>query len=234
MPPPPAAETSPIPDRIELPPAVWRHYRHFAWVVHEQRLLLLLLASLLAAAGMAWLLAWDLRRKPPLVVRAPASLKEPAAAFYGVPEVSYDQMAFFLHGCLPLLYAADEEGHRFLPLAQGLVAPAIYSDAERRLTAAAPAASAHRLTQSLTLTGISDVVADARSRRAAAYVRGYLTVTLRHAEAEFFPWRGQVMLEVNPPGRLNASPFYLARLEERTGPAAPAWDRAHDEGRLLQ
>ncbi|HVW22744.1 MAG TPA: hypothetical protein VHC86_16135 [Opitutaceae bacterium] len=232
MPRPPADEI-PIPERIELPPALWRHYRSFAWVVHEQRLMLLLIAVVLAATGMVWLLAWDLGRKPPLVVRAPPSLKESAAAFYGVPEISYDQMAFFLHGCLPLLYAADEEGHRFLPLVQGLVAPEIYSEAERRLAAGQPAAAANRLTQALTLTGIGEVVADARSRRAGAYVRGYLTVTLRHAEAEFFPWRGEVVLEVNPPGRLNASPFYLARLEERTGPAAPAWDRSHGEGRLL-
>jgi hypothetical protein len=80
---------------------------------------------------------------------------------------------------------------------------------------------------------VSEVVADAPSRRAAAYVRGYLTVTVRHAEAEFYPWRGQVLLEVNPVGRLNPWPFYLLRFEERTGPKAPDWDLAHDNRRWL-
>lgn len=217
----------------DLPTEVRSHYRHFAWVVHEQRLLMLVLAFLAAACGMVWILAWRLARKAPAVVRAPASLKEAAAAFYGVPEVAYDQMAFFLHGCLPLLYAADENGHLLLPLAQGLVAPEIYTRAERRLDAARRAVAANRVTQALTLTGVSDVVADAPSRRAAAYVRGYLTVTLRREEAQFFPWRAQVLLEVNPAGRLNAWPFFLARLEDRVGPSAPAWDRTHDEARLL-
>ena len=164
-----------VPAEITLPPAAWRHYRHFAWVIHEQRLLVLVLGLLLAACGLVWSLAWRLQHKPAVVVRAAPSLKEAAADFYGIPEISYDQMAFFLHGCLPLLYATDDGGHRLLPLAQGLVAPEIYTAAERRLNQAGPAVLANRITQSLTITGVSDVVADARSRRAAAYVRGYVT-----------------------------------------------------------
>jgi len=127
-----------------------------------------------------------------------------------------------------LLYGADEAGHRLLPLAQGLVAPEIYTEAEHRLAQSGQTVSANRVTQSLTLTGVGDVVADPRSRRAAAYVRGYLTITVRHSEAEFFPWRGQVLLEVNPVGRLNPWPFYLLRFEDRTGPQAPEWDLSHD------
>jgi hypothetical protein len=169
-----------------------------------------------------------------VVVRSAPSLKETALAYYGVPEISYDQMAFFLHGCLPLLYAADDAGHRLLPLAQGLVAPEIYTEAEHRLNQSGRAVSTNQVTQSLTLTGVGDVMADARSRRAAAYVRGYLTITVRHSEAEFFPWRGQVLLEVNPVGRLNPWPFYLLRFEDRIGPQAPGWDLSHDDRRWLE
>lgn len=223
-----------VPREVQLPPAAWRHYRQFSWVIHEQRLLWLVLGFLLASCATVWSVAWRLQRKPPIVVRATSSLKESALAFYGTPEISYDQIAFFLHGCLPLLYGADEAGHRLLPLAQGLVAPEIYTEAEHRLAQSGQTVSANRVTQSLTLTGVGDVVADSRSRRAAAYVRGYLTITVRHSEAEFFPWRGQVLLEVNPVGRLNPWPFYLLRFEDRTGPQASEWDLSHDNRQWLE
>jgi hypothetical protein len=211
---------------LTLPPTVWHHYRHFAWVIYEQRLLVLVLGFLLAACGLVWALALSLQSKPPVVVRAPPSLKEAAAEYSGRPEVSYDQTAFFLHGCLPLLYALDDGGHRFLPLAQGLVAPEIYTAAERRLDQAGSTVRANRITQSLTITGVSDLVADLPSRRAAASVRGYVTVTVRRAQAEFYPWRGRILLEVNPPSRLSPWPFYLLRFEDRIGAAALAWDQA--------
>jgi hypothetical protein len=222
-----------LPDRVDMPRDVWTHYRHFSWVIHEQRLVLLALGVFLAGCIGVWALAFNLDRKPPVVVRAGPSLKEAAAAFYGVPEVSYDALAFFLHGCLPLLYSIDDSGHPLLPLAQGLVAPDVYSEAERRLNASAPEVQANRMTQELAITGVADVVADARSGRAAAYVRGYVTVTVRHAEAQFFPWRAQVLLAMNPVSRLNPYPFYILRCEERMGPGAPSWDSAHDNRRFL-
>ena len=222
-----------VPRGTDMPGEVWTHYRHFSWVIHEQRLILLVLGVLLANCIAVWVLAFDLGRKHPAVVRSGPSLKEAAAAFYGVPDISYDAVAFFLNGCLPLLYAIDDSGHPLLPLAQGLVAPEVYGDAERRLGASGPDVQANRMTQGLALTGIADVVTDARSGRAAAYVRGYLTVTVRHAEAQFFPWRAQVLLAINPVSRLNPYPFYILRCEERTGPEAPAWDSAHDNRRFL-
>jgi len=222
-----------IPAEISLPPEVRRHYWHFAWVIHEQRLMVAMLGVLLAVCGLVWSLSWHLAHKPAVVVRAPPSLKEAAAAFYGAPEISYDQMVFFLHGCLPLLYATDDGERRLLPLAQGMVAPAIYAAAEHRLAEAEPAVLANRITQSLTITGVSDVMSDTRSRRAAAFVRGYVTVTVHHAEAEFFPWRAQVLLEVNPVSRLNPWPFYLLRFEDRAGAAAPGWDKSHDDRQWL-
>ncbi len=222
-----------VPGSADMPGEAWTHCRHFSWVIHEQRLVVLILGVFLAVCIAVWALAFDLGGRRPVVVRAGPSLKEAAAAYYGVPDVSYDAVAFFLNGCLPLLYSIDDSGHPLLPLAQGLVAPEVYGDAERRLGAAGPDVQANRMTQALALTGVTDVVTDARSGRAAAYVRGYLTVTVRHAEAQFFPWRAQVLLSINPVSRLNPYPFYILRCEERTGPEAPSWDSAHDNRRFL-
>ena len=191
--------------------------------------MMLILGFAAAACALVWSVALNLQRKPAVVVRAAPSLKESAAAYYGAPEVSYDQVAFFLHGCIPLLYATDDDGHAMLPLAQGLVSPEIYGEAEHRLNESGADVAANRMTQTLTITGLTDVVADARSGRAAARVRGYLTVTMRRSEARFFPWRARVLLEVNPVSRLNPYPFYLLRFEQRTGPAALAWDAERDE-----
>jgi len=226
----PARAAAFVPAEAPLPPEVWRHYRAFSWVLHEQRLLLLVLGFSCGGCLLVWTLAWHLRQKPPVVVRARPSLKEAAAAFYGGPEITYDQMAFFLQGCLPLLVAADGSGHPFLPLVQGLVAPEIYRAAEQGLNRSGGAMAANRMTQALTLTGVEDVVSDAPSGRAGAYLRGYLTVTVRRAAAEFFPWRARVVLAVNPVSRLNPYPFYLLRCEQRTGPEALAWDQTHESG----
>jgi len=231
-PPAPPAGARP-PEAAPLPSEVWRHYRAFAWVIYEQRLLLLVLGFLLGGCLLVWSLAWHLRQKPPVVVRARPSLKEAATAFYGRPEITYDQMAFFLQGCLPLLVAADGSSHPLLPLVQGLVAPEIYRAAEQELNRSGRAMTANRMTEALTLTGVEDVVSDAASGRAGAYLRGYLTVTVRQAKAEFFPWRARVVLAVNPVSRLNPYPFYLLRCEQRTGPEALAWDRTHESGAWL-
>jgi hypothetical protein len=204
------------PSAAEMPARVWRHYRHFAWVASEQRLIVLLLGFLAASDGIVWSQALALRRKPPVVVRAAPSLKEEEEAFFRVPEISYDQLSFFLNGCLPLLYAEGSEGHPLLPLAEGLVAPEIYSEAEHRLDGAARAVRSNRMTQSLTLTGLDNVVSDGASGRAAADASGYLTVTLHGSLARFFPWRAHVLLEANPPSRLNPYPFYLLRLQPET------------------
>jgi hypothetical protein len=220
-----AAET--VPAAITLPENVLRHYRNFAWVIYEQRVVMLVLVFLAATTGWVWVVALRLEHKPPVVIRAPASLKEAAAAFYGVTDISYDQLVFFLHGCLPLLYTVDDGGHPLLPLAEGLIAPAIYEEAEKRLNTDAKEVEANHMTQSLTLTGISDVVADTRSARAAAYVRGYVTVTMKHDSTTIFPWRAQVVLQANPVSRLNPYPFYLAELTAKVGPDALAWDRTH-------
>src|ERR1019366_2868056 len=146
-----------VPETVPLPPDAWRHYRHFSWVVHEQRIILLVLAFFLAAGLWIWCLALNLRHRPPEIVPAGPSLKEAAAAFYGAPEISYDSLALFLQGSLPLLYATDEAGHPLLPLAQGLVAPDIYRKAEERLDASSAQVRKNRMTQSLTLAEIDDV-----------------------------------------------------------------------------
>ena len=79
LPPPSAAEA--VPASVDLPENVLRHYRNFAWVIYEQRVVMLVLVFLAATAGWVWVAALKLAHKPPLVVRAPASLKEVAANF---------------------------------------------------------------------------------------------------------------------------------------------------------
>jgi hypothetical protein len=231
---PAASAADDVPSEVAIPEVVWRHYRHFAWVIHEQRLLMLVLGFLMATDALVWTAAWQLGRRAPLVVRAAPSLKEAAASFYGSTPVSYDQLAFFLQGCLPLLYSIDERGHPLLPLAQGMVAPEVYHEAERRLTAADRDVRTNRMTQTLTITGVTDVVADNKSGRAAAYVRGYLTITVPQQGATFFPFRAQALLEANPVSQLNPYPFYLLRLDRKLGADAVAWDETHDNGSLLQ
>jgi hypothetical protein len=213
-----------IPGSVPLPAEAWRHYRNFSWVLFEQRLFLLVLGALLAAGALVWCMALRLREREPVVVRSAPSLKDAAAAYYGTPAISYNQLAFFLNACLPLLYAIDGAGHPLLPLAQGFVAPEIYGAAEARLDRSAKDAKAHAMTQSLAISAITGVVADPASGRAAASVRGTLTVTARRSEARFFPWRARVLVEANPVSRLNPYPFYIVRSDERIGPAAAAWD----------
>jgi hypothetical protein len=193
----------------------WRHYRHFSWVVHEQRIVLLVLGFFLAGSLWIWRLAACLEARPPLFVRAGPSLRETAGAFYGKPEASYDALALFLQGSVPLLFATSDAGHPLLPLAQGLVAPDIYRRAQERLDGSALQVLKNRMTQSLTLTEVDDLAADAESGRAAARLRGYLAVTFDGSGARVFPWAADAVLAANIPGRLDPYPFYLLSLDER-------------------
>jgi len=219
-----------VPDRVSMPRAMLRHRRAFSWVACEQRLFLLVLGSLVAASVMVWALALRLRHKEPLFVRATESLREAAAAYYNGADFAYDQLALFLAACLPLLHAVDEDGHPLLPLVQGLVSPEIYGESERRLLAAGKDISAHEMTQALTIEGITDIVTDRNTRRAAAYVRGYLTVTVQRTEAQIFPWRAEVLVEASPASRIDRYPFHLLRCEQRIGPQALAWDGSSHNG----
>jgi hypothetical protein len=207
-----------IPVTAPLPAVAADRLQSLAWVVHEQRLGAVLIAALAAACGIVWLAAIPLGAKPALVVRAGPSLKEAAAGFYRVPELSYDQLAFFLHGCVPLLYASQAGQSPLLPLAEGLAAPEICREAERRLAAHSAAMAAQGMTQALTLTAIANVVSDSGAGRAAADLSGYLTVTTRPGGARFFPWRGRAVVAANPGSRLDPYPFYLLTLEAQSSP----------------
>jgi hypothetical protein len=211
-------EPTVVPDRAALPALAEDRLRSMAWVVHEQRLAGLLLAALIAATVMVWLAAVDLAHKPALVVRAGPGLKEAAQAFNRRPELAYDQLAFFLHGCVPLLYASQSGRSPLLPLAEGLVAPEICRDAERRLAAHQAAMAAQGMSQALTLTEIVNVASDVGAGRAAAELAGYLTVTTRQGQARSFPWRGRAVIAANPGSRLDPYPFYLLSLEAASAP----------------
>ena len=208
--------TAEVPAEVAWPEAAAEPRRSFAWVIHEQRLVGLLLAVLAAATGFVWLAAGSVARKPAVVVRAGPSLKAAAAHFSGTAEVSYDQLAFFLHGCVPLLYASQAGQSPLLPLAEGLVAPEICREAEKRLASHSAAMAKQGMTQALTLTEISDVVADAAAGRAGAELSGYLGVTTRTGGVQFFPWHGRAVVAVNPGSRLDPYPFYLLTLEAKS------------------
>src|ERR1017187_3496227 len=67
-PPPSTAEAVPV--AITPPENVLRHYRNFAWVIHEQRVVMLVLVFLAATTGWVWVVAIRLEHKPPVVIRA--------------------------------------------------------------------------------------------------------------------------------------------------------------------
>ena len=216
-----------------LPSLITKRYFKFAWLLHEQRIIALMLFFLGFATIVVWVLVFKLDIKPTLVIRASASLKQEAIAFTGTPAVSYDQLAFFITAVLPRLYTVDETGYPFLLLLQGLVDPALLTITESGFVASATDIKSNHMTQTLTITAVSDVVADEKLGRAAAYVKGYVSVTLHHNEALFYPYRAQVLLAVNPVGLLNAYPFYVLKCEEKTGPKALDWDLVHDNKRFL-
>jgi hypothetical protein len=203
---------------LPLPPAAERHYRAFAFVVHEQRLMALLLAGVAAATGLIWLTAASLKDKPAVVVRAPRSLREAAEQFASGTDISYDQLAFFLNGCVPLLYFVSDGRHPWLSLAEGLVSPDLCRDAEHRLDAHSHDVAAQGLSQALEMSDIDGVVSDKASGRVAAHLQGVLRVSSADAPTREYPWAARAILTANPRGRLNPYPFYLLSLEPETTP----------------
>lgn len=218
---------------IKMPRDAEKRYLNFSWLIHEQRIIAMMLGVLGFAAASVWGLTFTLTVKPTLVVRAAASLKQEAAKFTGTPSVSYDQLSFFITAVLPRFYCVDENGYPFLLLLQGLVDPNLITRVESGFITSAADLKANHMTQSLTITAISDVVADDKLGRAAAYVKGYVSVTLRRTEAQVYPYRAQVLMAVNPIGLLNPYPFYVLKCEEKLGPKALDWDLVHDNKRFL-
>jgi len=210
-----------------------RRILEIAYSIHEQRLVGLVLGILFLAASFIWALNIEISRKPTLVLRAPSSLKQESQKLTRASNISYDQLAFFILAVLPRLYAVDENGYPFLPLLQGVVDPPILNRVEAGFNQLGSDLKLNHMTQSLTLTAIHDVVADEKLGRAAAYVKGYVCITLNESRVKFYPYRAQVLLAVNPVGLLNPYPFYVLRCEEKIGTKALEWDAQHDNKRFL-
>lgn len=210
----PDVSSAPLP----LPPVAERHYRAFAWVVHEQRLMALLLGTLAAATGMVWLTGAGLQNKPPVIVHAPPSLRDAADRGGAGIGLGYDSLAFFLNGCVPLLYQAESGRHPWLSLAEGLVAPEICREAERRLQSHAAEMAAKGVSQSLVISAIDQVVSDPASARVAARVSGVVRILAPAQPPRDFPWQAHAVLTANLSGRLNPYPYFLLSLETEAAP----------------
>jgi len=227
-----AAEANATPQalspRSEAPPAgLIKHFADYSWGVYLQRQQTMLFALLAITTGGVWIAAWKIERKPPVVARAPASLRELADDYFGLSEVSYDSATFFLVSVLPTLHGLDDSGAPMLALVQGQVAPKIFAAANARIARDLPRARSNLMTQQLVLSSVGEIVTDTVTQRIGAYVRGYLVVTTRRLDtpAVYIPYRAQVLLSLNPPGKLNPSPYYLFSLEEKIGDAAIDWDK---------
>jgi hypothetical protein len=213
--------------------SIERRLLHIAYAIHEQRLVGLVLVLLFLSSLLIWALNFEISRKPTLVLRAPSSLKQESQRLTRSPSVSYDQLAFFTLAVLPRLYTVDENGYPFLALLQGVVDPTIISRVELGFNQLGGDLKLNHMTQTLTLTAILDVVADEKLGRVAAYVKGYLCITLNASRVKFYPYRAQILLAVNPVGLLNPYPFYVLKCEEKIGAKALEWDLQHDNKRFL-
>lgn len=210
-----------------MPAVVTGHFRHYAWTVYLQRLLMANLAILIVATVVVWVMAYRLNTKQPLLVRAPQSLKQKAEDYYKLDDVTYDSVALFLTTTLPLLQAVDDGGYPMLGLTRGMVSGKIYEAARQGLERDLPKIRKNMIHQHLQVTRVMNVLADPKSRRIAAYVKGYIVVAIQKGSTApvVIPYRAHVVLENNPPSKLNPSPYFLVEKEERINNAALAWDR---------
>lgn len=210
-----------------LPAVIQGHFRHYAWTVYLLRLLVVNLLVLLIATGSVWFFAYRLGVKQPLLARAPLSLKQKAEAYYTINEVTYDAVALFLATTLPLLQAVDDGGYPLLGLTRGLVSGKIYETARAGMDRDLAKIRKNMIHQHLQVTRVMNVLADPDTRRIAAYVKGYLVVTIQKGSTPpvFIPYRAHVVLEQNPPSKLNFAPYFLLQKEERINADALAWDR---------
>ena len=215
-----------------LPAAMQGHFRHYAWTVYLLRLLTACLIVLLLTTITVWAVAVHLDSKEPLLVRAPPSLKQRAEEYFQLTEVTFDSVTLFLATTLPLLRAVDDGGFPMLSLTRGMVSGKIYERAQAGLARDLPKIQKNMIHQHLQVTRVMNVLSDNKTRRLAAYVKGYLVVAIQKGTAStiFIPYRARVVLETNPPSKLNPSPYFLLEMEERINAAALDWDREMENG----
>lgn len=209
------------------PSIVQQHFKHFAFTTYILRSMAAMMVALLIANVAVWFAAHQLSSKPALLYRALPSLKAQADAHFKMDDVSFDSVAFFVTSTLPLLHGVNDGDYGPLELARGMVAPSIITEARQSFERDMGVIRKNMIHQNLYITEVTHVVSDPKTRRVGAYAKGWLVVAVRKGAtpAILIPYRADVVLEANPPSKLNPSPYYLLRREERINDAAIAWDR---------
>ncbi len=224
--PPASSVPSEAPD---IPPAIRKDLRNYAyvdWLRSAQRNALIV--NCFVAAGLV-VACYKAAHKRTMEIDAPPTLRQWADNFYRTDEVRIDHVGLVICSILPLLHHVDENGATFLPLLKGVVAPAIYREAEAQAMKGMGLARQFEASVNLNITSIDEVVDDKKTRRVSAFVRGYLVAAKQKPTQPELPrrieYRAEVLLEINTIGNLNSLPYTLVRRTEKTGPDALKWER---------
>lgn len=165
-------------------------------------------------------------QRPPMVMVAPDSLDESERTLFGADtEVSVDDLYLYLNSTLPLMHQLDETGAPNLLLLRGMVAPELYEEAAFELAKSEKQAKKNFIVQNLIITRIQDVVVDKERGRVNAYVKGYLAIIVQsRGKNVILPYRADVIMDMQPPSRLNRFPFQMLKRQWKVGQTAMDWD----------
>ena len=202
-----------------------KRYAYVRWLLRVLTASVILNGAVITILFLAGLIAGQ---RPTLQLNAAPSLRAEADAVFGKnTEVNVDDLLLYVNTVLPLMHRVDDRGSPELPLLRGLVAPAVYDQAEAEARRGAPLAKKNYVIQNLVVTRVDDVVTDTERGRLSAYVRGYLAIIVQStSKPVVLPYRAEVLLEKAPPGRLNRFPFVLIRRDWRIDKAATGWDES--------
>ena len=200
-----------------------KRYAYVKWLLRVLTVSILINVAVVAMLFVAGLLAGH---RPLVQVTARPSLAAEAEAFFGSEtKVSADDLLFFLNTVLPLMHRIDDRGNPELPLLRGMISPKEYERVEKEMVRLSDLAKKNIAIQNLVVTRVEDVEQDSSGSRISAYVRGYLAIIVQTSNRfTVVPYRAQVLLELNPPSRLNRFPFVLLKRDWRMDKAAIDWD----------
>ncbi len=212
-----------------IPHVVQAHWKHYAWNKWLLRLLGLCIFGLVVAAGAVWWTASKLNDRPALLLRGESTLKQKAEEFYHLSDVTYDSVTMFVASVLPPLHDIDDGGYPLLRMVRGMVSTKVFEEARASLEGDLQTVRKRNVNQHLRIVAVEHIDFDEAHRRIVAYVKGYFVVVFQKGEAApvFVPYRASVILDQNPPSKVNPSTYFLVDREERLNAAALAWDKEY-------